>query len=162
MANTRPHSGSPDGYDRLAEYFASVSDRAEALGVERDTIRVWDARGASRLRQCSRRRVSALLAVCRDLGAVMSEPVTVGRWLLTEQPGLMGARPTDVVLKLGAEGGRFVVSVAYGVAPVRPGDLPDAESFWRAVEAKLSGEDLVQVKRTRERVDGFTGSLSLA
>lgn len=144
MAEAAKHPGAPEGYSGLGDYFDSVSDRAAALGVERDTIRAWDARRASRLRAASRRRVSALLAVCRDLGGVRSDPPAIGRWLLTEQPGLMGARPTDVLLKLGSEGARFVVLVAYGVAPVRPGDVPDAESFWRAVEAKLAAVDLAQ------------------
>ncbi len=162
MTRIAEHPGAPDGYYRLTEYFGSVSDRADALGVGRDTIRAWDTRSASKLRAASRRRVSALVMVCRDLGAVMSEPAAVGRWLLTEQPGLMGARPTDVLLKLGSEGARFIVQVAYGVAPVRPGDVPDAASFWRAVQAKLSEDDLAQVERTRERAAESAGSLSLA
>jgi Flp pilus assembly protein TadG len=157
------HGGAPQGYGEVRSYFATVSERARALGVQRQTIRVWDKAAASRLREESEERVQLLVTTARDIANLMGEPRAVGRWLLTEQPLLRGVSPANLLLSLGASGQEVVRQLAVGVSPVNPADVPDGDAFWRALEAKLGEADVKQVKASvkRARESGVSGSLSL-
>ena len=158
----RAHPGAPERYDEAASYFDTVSDRAEAFGVERSTIRVWDEGSAKKLRRESRERASILAEVCRDLSSLMEDRREVGRWLLTPQPGLRGERPTAALLRHGTAAAVLIGMVARGLSPVRPDDVPDSETFWRVVAAKLPQDALDRLRQAQQRAEGFEGPLSVA
>ena len=155
--------GAPDGYGEVRQYFATVTERARALGVQRHTVRKWDGAEASRLRQESQDRVRLLLVTARSVQQWIGDPVAAGRWLLTEQPVLRGVAPTDLLLRFGDRAQAVVQQLATGVTPVREEDVPSPEAFWRALEGKLAVDDAAEVRssveRARER--GVRGALSL-
>lgn len=160
----RPRSiGAPESYGEVSVYFRTVSDRARALGVQRNTVRKWDEGAAARLRTESHDRVQLLLSAARDVRDLMGDPFAVGRWLLTQQPGLRGVAPAELLLQFGGRAQEVVRQLAMGVSPVRDKDVPGTETFWRALESKLDATDLVELRDSVERArgGGVSGALSL-
>lgn len=155
--------GAPDSYVEVSNYFATVSDRARALGVQRHTIRKWDEALALRVRKESQDRVRVLVSTAQDVRQLIGDPLAAGRWLLTQQPVLRGVTPADLLLKLGDQAREAVRQLVTGVNPVHDRDIPDTDAFWRALEGKLSAADSAEVRRSVERARerGVSGALSL-
>ena len=151
MTTTKP--GAPLGYDDLRAYFPTPSMRAVALGVKRDTIRVWDEHRATKLRKSSQGRVTLLLALCSVVAAQMLSPRDAGRWMLTAQPALRGRAPVDLLRSLGDaayEQLRRLV-VEDGLSPGSANRGWDADT-WRQIESDLDPAAAARIRETYERV----------
>ncbi len=150
MNTTRP--GAPLGYDELRAYFPTPSMRALALGVKRDTIRVWDKHGATKLRKTSQGRVTLLLSLCSAVADHMLNPRDVGAWMLSPQPSLRGRAPIDALRALGNDAyeqvRQLVIEGRLVPAPNRGWDAAD----WGRLEAELDPDVAARVRDAYERV----------
>ncbi len=87
-----------DAYRDLSRWFPALSDRARALGMNRDTLSEWErAQLDYRVRPATAENIQTLESVARDVEQLMGDPRATGRWMLTPQPQLRGETPARLV-----------------------------------------------------------------
>jgi hypothetical protein len=136
-------AGRPPNFTRLRNFFASQTAMATALGVQRDTIRVWERGRATRLRRALVQRVMVMSAVAEQVARYMPTDKSVGDWLLSPQPGLGGESPSALVRRRGVAAYEPILRVARVAEPVSVGDvsdLPTADELRAGVAAELGEE----------------------
>lgn len=151
MINKRS-AGAPIGYRELRAFFPTASARANALGMKRDTIRVWDEDRAARLRASSQGRVALLLAVCTAVSKYMPAPKDVGRWMLLPQPSLRGQSPVDALRDLGDELVKQLQLVLNHLVSPNGSHEPLTSDDWEILESELDPAVARQIRSVYERV----------
>lgn len=151
MINKRS-AGAPVGYRALRAFFPSASSRAQALGMKRDTIRVWDEGRASRLRASSQGRVALLLAVCVAVSKYTLTAQDVGRWMLSPQPSLRGRSPADALRDLGDEVVQQLRVVLDRLVSPNGSHEPLTSDDWETIESELDPAVARQLRSAYERV----------
>lgn len=82
--------------DELKRFLPTAVDRAQALGVSRETVGAWDRRRVSeRVRGDNLHRLRRSVGVCQEAAKFMSTTEQVGSWLKAPQTFLYGATPLD-------------------------------------------------------------------
>lgn len=145
-------AGSPAGYRELRTFFSTASARARALGVKRDTIRVWDEGCASRVRATSQGRVALLLAVCTAVSKYMVTNQDVGRWMLSPQPSLRGQSPVEALLDLGDDLIQQIRLALDRLVSPNGSHEPLSNDDWKAIESEVDAAVVRQIRSTYERV----------
>ena len=153
---TAEHQGAPPrGFTELKEFFSSRSKLAEALGTKRDTLMTWEKGVSERLRYSSRERVAVLLALCKEAARRMPEREAVGEWMLTRQPALRGASPSQLVRSYGVDAFHTVRYLISAEAP-RPGLQPEpSDEDLDAMNAELPPRAARRARNARKRLDEF-------
>jgi predicted transcriptional regulator len=151
MINKRS-AGAPVGYHELRAFFPTASARAKALGMKRDTIRVWDEDRAGRLRASSQGRVALLLAVCTAVSKYMSSSKDVGRWMLSPQPSLRGQSPVDALRDLSDELVQQLRLVLDRLVSANGSHEPLTSDEWEIIESELDPAVARQIRSAYERV----------
>ena len=154
MAKTvdKQWAGAPAGYRELPAFFSTASARARALGVKRDTIRVWDEGRARRVRATSQGRVALLLAVCAAVSKYLVTTQDVGRWMLSPQPSLRGQSPVEALLDLGDDVIQQIRFALDRLVSTNGSHEPLANDDWEAIESELDPAVVRQIRSTYERV----------
>ena len=82
----------PAAYATLGRWLPSLSARAAALGLSRQTLTTWERREARPAVRTSTATAIERLAAVADLAERrIGDPAGVGRWLLAPQPSLGGS-----------------------------------------------------------------------
>jgi len=122
-------TGRPANFKRLERFFASQSALARALGVRRDTIRVWQEGQATRLRQSSVARVNVVCAVAEEAAGYLPREKLVGEWLLAPHIGLGGASPAAFLSSEPGAYQKVLRLIAREAQPVSVGNVSDLPSI---------------------------------
>lgn len=81
----------PSDYAALSRWFPSLSQRARALGLSRETLTRWERSSSPpRVRPVTAQAIRSLASVAGDVERLVGEPVGAGVWLLAPQPALRG------------------------------------------------------------------------
>jgi hypothetical protein len=121
--------GRPTNFKRLERFFASQSALARALGVRRDTIRVWQEGQATRLRQSSVARVNVVCAVAEEVAGYLPREQLVGEWLLAPHIGLAGLSPAAFLASQPGGYQKVLRLIEREAQPVSVGDISDLPSI---------------------------------
>jgi hypothetical protein len=122
-------TGRPANFKRLERFFVSQSALARALGVRRDTIRVWREGQATRLRESSVARVDTVCAIAEEVAGYLPREKLVGEWLLAPHIGLGGASPAAFIHGDPSAYQRVLHLIAREAQPVSVGDISDLPSI---------------------------------
>lgn len=88
----------PASYSLLEQWFPTLTARAEALGLSRETLTSWErAQLDVVVRDSTARRITRLAEVARVAAGGLRQPSDVGRWMLAPQPALAGRTVADAV-----------------------------------------------------------------
>jgi Protein of unknown function (DUF2384) len=123
----------PALYGALERWFPSLSSRAAALGVSRDTLTRWERTPTTLVSERNARLVRQLAVLARQVEEQVSDSRGAGKWLLAPQPALLGKRPVD---------------------SLREGDL---ETVRRLFQPFASGQQFERITR-----DGYTTAITTA
>jgi hypothetical protein len=122
-------AGRPANFIRLERFFVSQSALARALGVRRDTIRVWQEGQATRLRQSSVARVDTVCAIAEEVAGYLPREKLVGEWLLAPHIGLGGISPAAFIHSQPSAYQKVLRLIAREAQPVSVGDISDLPSI---------------------------------
>lgn len=105
-------------FSELRSCFRTSSQLRKALNWSAPTLRSWTAeQGPARPRTHSVQRVLLLRDLANAAKRWVSDPRSVGDWLLEPQPSLGDATPVQVVLVLGREGVDGLIANIAQIAP---------------------------------------------
>jgi uncharacterized protein (DUF2384 family) len=122
-------AGRPPNFQRLERFFVSQSALARALGVRRDTIRVWQEGQATRLRESSVARVNTVCAIAEEVAGYLPREKLVGEWLLAPHIGLGGVSPAAFIHSQPGAYQKVLRLIAREAQSVSVGDISDLPSI---------------------------------
>lgn len=107
-----------EAFEELRSFFTNPVELRRALGWSAPTFRQWTGEAPpNRPRSRTATRVFDLLRVARAAGAWVSDPKSVGEWLLEPHPALNQLPPALFVAGLGSDGAEALVRKMVMIAP---------------------------------------------
>lgn len=81
----------PSAYARLSRWFPTLTDRACALGLSRETLTRWERASLDvEVRATTARRIDLVAQVAGLAARSLERPRDAGKWMLVPQPSLGG------------------------------------------------------------------------
>ena len=137
-------------FRQLSRFYASDAELGRAVGMSRETVRLWKRKPPSRPRVPLSEHIMQLWQLCLEAVPYMRSPNDVGRWTLTANPRLDGQAPVEVLLERGREGLAFLIQELADLTPrQQPAtiELPTGDELRSALVDGIGEDAMSEVER---------------